>query len=93
MLGVAVLHQDGGKPRKARAPQLLDVTNGVQIGEVNGNNELYDPITNTVYISSQYGSDITPGAKPGTFVYTEPKLQRAPLGSGQHKRMPIGRRR
>ncbi len=57
------------------------VTNGVQIGEVNGNNELYDPTTNTVYISSQYGSDITPGAKPGTFVYTQPKLQGAPPGS------------
>ena len=57
------------------------VTNGVQIGEVNGNNELYDPTTNTVYISSQYGSDITAGAKPGTFVYTQPKLQIAPAGS------------
>lgn len=58
------------------------VTNGVQIGEVNGNNELYDPTANTVYISSQYGSDITPGAKPGTFVYTQPKLRDAPPGSG-----------
>jgi len=58
------------------------VTNGVQIGEVNGNNELYDPTTNTVYISSQYGSDITPGAQPGTFVYTQPKLRDAPPGSG-----------
>jgi hypothetical protein len=58
------------------------VTNGVQIGEVNGNNELYDPTTNTVYISSQYGSDITAGAQPGTFVYTQPKLPGAPRGSG-----------
>jgi hypothetical protein len=58
------------------------VTNGVQVGEVNGNNELYDPTTNTVYISSNYGSDITAGAKPGTFVYTLPKLQGAPPGSG-----------
>jgi hypothetical protein len=58
------------------------VTNGVQVGEVNGNNELYDPTTNTVYISSQYGSDITPGAKPGTFVYTQPKVRDALPGSG-----------
>jgi hypothetical protein len=57
------------------------VTNGVQVGEVNGNNELYDPTTNTVYVSSQYGSDITAGAKPGTFVYTQPKLHSAPPGS------------
>lgn len=56
------------------------VTNGVQIGEVNGNNELYDPTTNTVYISSQFGSDITTGAKPGTF-YKQPKLQGARPGS------------
>ena len=57
------------------------VSRGVQIGEVNGNNELYDPTTNTVYISSQYGPDITLGAKPGTFIYTQPKLQGAPSGS------------
>lgn len=57
------------------------VTNGVQVGEVNGNNELYDPATNTVYISSQYGSDITAGAKPGTFIYTQPNVQGAPPGS------------
>ncbi len=57
------------------------VTHGVQIGEVNGNNELYDPTTNTVYISSQYGPDITRGAKPGTFIYTQPKLPGAPPGS------------
>jgi hypothetical protein len=57
------------------------VTNGVQVGEVNGNNELYDPTTNTVYVSSEYGSDITAGSKPGTFVYTQPKLQGAPSGS------------
>jgi hypothetical protein len=57
------------------------VTDGVQIGEVDGNNELYDPATNTVYTSSEYGLYITPGAKPGTFVYTQPKLQGAPPGS------------
>jgi hypothetical protein len=57
------------------------VNNGVQIGEVNGNNELYDPTTDTVYISSQYGSDITAGAKPGTYVYTQPELRGAPPGS------------
>jgi hypothetical protein len=58
------------------------VTNGVQVGEVNGNNELYDPTSNTVYVSSEYGSDITAGAKPGTFIYTQPELQGAPPGSG-----------
>lgn len=57
------------------------VTNGVQVGEVNGNNELYDPTTDTVYVSSEYGSDITAGVKPGTFIYTQPKLQGAPPGS------------
>ncbi len=58
------------------------VTNGVQVGEVNGNNELYDPTTNTVYVSSEYGSDVTAVAKPGTFIYTQPQLQGAPPGSG-----------
>jgi hypothetical protein len=49
------------------------VTNGVEIGEVNGNNELYDPSNDTVYISSQFGSDITRGPRPGTYVYTLPR--------------------
>jgi hypothetical protein len=57
------------------------VNGGVEIGEVNGNNELYDPKTNTVYISSQYGADITPGGRPGTFVYTLPKTPRARAGT------------
>jgi hypothetical protein len=58
------------------------VTNGVQIGEVNGNNELYDPANNTVYISSEYGADITTGARPGTYVLKLPKLADAPPGTG-----------
>ena len=58
------------------------VSNGVQIGEVNGNNELYDPTNNTVYISRAYGSDIKAGAKPGTFVYTWPKIRGASPRSG-----------
>jgi hypothetical protein len=57
------------------------VNGGIEIGEVNGNNELYDPKTNTVYISSQYGADITPGKRPGTFVYTLPKTPRARAGT------------
>lgn len=59
------------------------VPGGVQIGVVNGNNELYDPHNNTVYISSAYGSDITPGPRPGTYVYTQPKLPGYPFQNGQ----------
>jgi hypothetical protein len=54
------------------------VNGGVEFGEVNGNYELYDPGTNTVYISSQFGADITPGRRAGTFVYTLPKVSHAP---------------
>jgi hypothetical protein len=57
------------------------VTGGVEFGEVNGNYELYDPKSNTVYISSQYGADITRGRRPGMFVYTLPKTPNAPAGS------------
>jgi len=55
---------------------------GVQIGEVNGNNELYDPKNATVYISSQFGSDITKGQRPGTYIYTLPKTFFPPGVSG-----------
>jgi hypothetical protein len=67
------------------------VNGGVQIGEVNGNNELYDPANNTVYISSDYGADISAGKRPGTFVYTLPKSPNAPAGSAaaeQNAHMP-----
>lgn len=67
------------------------VTGGVQTGEVNGNNELYDPANNTVYISSQYGADITAAKRPGTYIYTLPKILSAPAGSGaadQNAHMP-----
>jgi hypothetical protein len=67
------------------------VNGGVEIGEVNGNNELYDPKRNTVYISSQYGADIKPGPRPGTFVLTLPKPPKAPAGSAaaqQNAHMP-----
>jgi hypothetical protein len=53
--------------------EIPAVTSGVEIGELNGNNELYDPRSNTVYISSQFGSDITKGPRPGTYLYTLPK--------------------
>ncbi len=58
------------------------VNGGVEIGEVNGNDELYDPKSDTVYISSHYGADITRGRRPGTFVYTLPKTPHAPPGTG-----------
>lgn len=45
---------------------------GVQSGYVNGNNELYDPIGNVVYESSNYGPDISASTSPGTYVYTMP---------------------
>ena len=67
------------------------VNGGVQIGEVNGNNELYDPANNTVYISTNYGADITAGKRPGTYVYTLPKTPNAPAGSAaaeQNAHMP-----
>jgi hypothetical protein len=67
------------------------VNGGVQTGEVNGNNELYDPKRNTVYISSQYGADMKPGPRPGTFIYTLPKIPNAPAGSAaaeQNAHMP-----
>jgi hypothetical protein len=47
--------------------------NGVQSGSVNGNNELYDPIRHIAYDSSNYGPDITPGPRPGTYIYTLPQ--------------------
>jgi hypothetical protein len=56
---------------------------GFQIGVVNGNSELYDPHNNTVYISSAYGSDITPGPRPGTYLYTQPKIPGYPFQNGQ----------
>jgi hypothetical protein len=68
----------GNGPQNAVNLGGPSVTNGVQSGEVNGNNELYDPANNTVYISSDYGSDIRAGATPGTFVFTLPKVQWAP---------------
>lgn len=55
-----------------------DVARGIEVGEVNGNNELYDPANNTVYVASNYGADITAGSRPGTFVYTLPKTPHAP---------------
>jgi hypothetical protein len=67
------------------------VNGGVEIGEINGNNELYDPKRNTVYISSQFGADITPGRRSGTFIYTLPKIRNAPAGSAaadQNAHMP-----
>ncbi len=55
-----------------------DVNGGIQVGEVNGTNELCDPDTDTVYIASQYGSDITRGPRPGTYRYTLHKTDGAP---------------
>ncbi len=46
--------------------------NRVQSGYVDGHNELYDPTRHVVYDSSNYGPDITPGARPGTYTYTMP---------------------
>jgi hypothetical protein len=37
---------------------------------INGNEEIYLKRTNTIYISSVYGPDITKGPRPGTYVYT-----------------------
>jgi hypothetical protein len=54
----------------------------VEIGEVNGNNELYDPKNDTVYMSSQFGSDITKGPRPGSYIYTLPKTFYPPGASG-----------
>jgi hypothetical protein len=68
-----------------------DVNGGVQVGEVDGNDELYDPANNTVYIASHYGADITPGKRPGTFIYALPKTTNAPAGSAaaeQNAHMP-----
>ena len=57
------------------------VSGGEEIGEVNGIDELYVPVDNTVYLTSQYGHSITKGPRRGTFTYTEPKLAHAPVGS------------
>ena len=59
----------------------LDGGGGREIGELNGTDELYVPRNNTVYLTSQYGHAITRGPRPGTFVYTEPKVANAPAGS------------
>lgn len=67
------------------------VNGGVEIGELNGNDELYDPKGNTVYISSHFGADITPGKRPGTLIYTLPKIPHAPAGTAaalQNAHMP-----
>lgn len=55
---------------------------GVEIGEVNGNNAVYDSKNDTVYISSQFGSDITKGPRPGSYIYTLPKTFYPPGVSG-----------
>jgi hypothetical protein len=53
---------------------IVDIDlSGVQSGEVNGNNELYDPKNDTIYITSLFGPDITKGSRPGTDTYTLPK--------------------
>lgn len=79
--GTLVEHFDGNMvtetPAGAAAPNQINlgdssVPSGVQIGEVNGANELYDPSTNTVHIVSAYGPYITNGPRPGTYVYTPP---------------------
>jgi hypothetical protein len=36
---------------------------------INGNQEIYNKATNTIYITSVFGSNITPGPKPGTYLY------------------------
>jgi hypothetical protein len=59
-------------------PGLRD---GVEVGELNGNNELYDPATNTVYVDSAYSANITAGPKPGTFTYRWPTQTDAPAGT------------
>ena len=79
--GTLVEHFDGNMvtetPAGDTAPNQLNlgdssVPSGVQIGEINGVNELYDPSTNTVHIVSAYGPYITSGPRPGTYVYTPP---------------------
>jgi len=62
---------------------LVDIDlSGVQSGEVNGNNQLYDPKNDTIYISSRFGPDITKGPRPGTYLYTLPKYPFPPGVSG-----------
>ena len=39
---------------------------------INGNEEVYIKATNTVYINSIWGNDISAGKKPGTYIYTAP---------------------
>jgi hypothetical protein len=84
-----VEHFDGNLvaeiPAAAGAPNQItlgdpSVPSGVQIGELNGVNELYDPSNNTVYMVSAYGPYITNGARPGTYLYTPPTV----AGQPQH---------
>ena len=88
--GSLVEHFDGNMvmetPAGAAAPNQINlgdsgVPSGVQIGEVNGDNQLYDPSTNTVHIVSAYGPYITNGTRPGTYVYTPPTPTAQPQGN------------
>jgi len=63
----------GNGPQSEIVPDMGSAAvTGVQSGYVRGNNVLYDPIKNVVYDSSNYGPDISPGPRAGTYVYTYP---------------------
>jgi hypothetical protein len=79
-------HEITETPKGRGAQNLLNlggpgVTAGREIGEVDGTDELYVPARNTVYLTSQYGHSITKGPRPGTDVYTPPRIAPAPAGS------------
>lgn len=71
-----------GKSAQNELDLEVPAGSGVEIGEVNGSNELYDPKNDAVYISSQFGSDITKGLRPGSYMYTLPKTFYPPGVSG-----------
>lgn len=56
---------------------------------INGNEEIYLTGTNTIYVSSVYGADITKGPRPGTYLYTPPKPQAGPSATVSPKPLTL----
>ncbi len=51
------------------------IRSGAEVAIAQNGDELYDPVSNTVYRFSSYGHDLTPGPTPGTYVYHLPTQQ------------------
>jgi hypothetical protein len=56
---------------------------------INGNEEIYLKRTNTIYISSNYGPDITNGPRPGTYLYTPLKPPAGPSATVSPKPLTL----